>query len=313
MLWASVRARMCACTWMPATYFFVGMSCFFFFFFFFFFFRCLCAYAACKFFFNNFKEKSLSWVHVCLCAQACVPGIFFRGRCFWRMHVYACSHDMHILYGCVHTRGTTMLHTIAPHTCARWASFERQTYFSNFNFVFFMIFIWFGLLLDLFIHEVLLAYSLSSMLLLLFLQLHTKIRASHYLVNIMEEVQFVSSNIEKAFEQSLRMWSDVGGTQHETIYLLIIKWIYFMNSYLECTVLVFFFLIKSENSLMHGLFHNCSFMHKLLIISCTGTCPVCAVNMSVHLMTAFPLKLSVTNSWTACRFLAWIYSWYYEQ
>ena len=50
----------------------------------------------------------------------------------------------------------------------------------------------------------------------------------------------------------------------------------------------FFFLIKSENSLMHGLFHNCSFMHKLLIISCTGTCPVCAVNMSVHLMTAFP-------------------------
>ena len=105
------------------------------------------------------------------------------------------------------------------------------------------------------------------------------------------------------------MWSDVGGTQHETIYLLIIKCIYFMNSYLECTVLVFF-LIKSENSLMHGLFHNCSFMHKLLVISCTGTCPVCAVNMSVHLMTAFPLRLSVTNSWTVCRFLAWIY---YEQ
>ena len=47
---------------------------------------------------------------------------------------------------------------------------------------------------------------------------------------------------------------------------------------------------------MHGLFHNFSFMHKLLIISCTGTCPVCAVNMSVHLMAAFPLKLSVTNS-----------------
>ena len=38
------------------------------------------------------------------------------------------------------------------------------------------------------------------MLLLLFLQLHTK--ASHYLVNIIEaEVQFVSSNMEKAFEQ----------------------------------------------------------------------------------------------------------------
>ena len=30
--------------------------------------------------------------------------------------------------------------------------------------------------------------------------------------------------------------------------------IYFMNSYFECAVLVFF-LIKSENSLMHGLFH----------------------------------------------------------
>ena len=40
-----------------------------------------------------------------------------------------------------------------------------------------------------------------SMLLLSFLQLHTKIQASHNLVNIMEEVQFVSSNIEKAFEQ----------------------------------------------------------------------------------------------------------------
>ena len=183
---------------------------------------------------------------------------------------------------------------------------------SFFFFFFFLIFIWFRLLLDLFIHKVLLVYSLFSMLLLLFLQLHTKIRASHYLVNIMEEVQFVSSNIEKAFEQCPCMWSDVGGTQHETIYLLIIKCIYFMNSYLECTVLVFF-LIKSENSLMHGPIHNCSFMHKLLIISCTGTCPVCAVNMSVHLMTAFPLKLSVTNSWTVCRFLAWIYSWYYEQ
>ena len=66
---------------------------------------------------------------------------------------------------------------------------------------FFFIFIWSRLLLDLFIREVLLVYSLFSMLLLSFLQLHTKIRASHYLVNIMEEVQCVSSNIEKAFEQ----------------------------------------------------------------------------------------------------------------
>ena len=77
-------------------------------------------------------------MYVCLCAHSCVPRIFFRGRCFWRMHVYECSHDMHILYGCVHTHGTTMLHTIAPHTCARWASFERQTYFSIFNFFFFL-------------------------------------------------------------------------------------------------------------------------------------------------------------------------------
>ena len=116
----------------------------------------------------------------------------------------------------------------------------RLTFQFLFSFFFFFISIWFRLLLDLFIHEVLLVYSLFSMLLLSFLQLHTKIRASHYLVNIMEEVQFVSSNIEKAFEQCSCMWSDVGGTQHETIYLLIIKCIYFMNSYLECTVLVFF-------------------------------------------------------------------------
>ena len=77
----------------------------------------------------------------------------------------------------------------------------RLTFPFLISFFFFFLFIWFCLLLDLFIHEVLLVYSLFSMLLLSFLQLHTKIRASHYLVNIMEEVQFVSSNIEKAFEQ----------------------------------------------------------------------------------------------------------------
>ena len=27
-----------------------------------------------------FKGKSLSWVQVCLCAQACVPRIFFKGK-----------------------------------------------------------------------------------------------------------------------------------------------------------------------------------------------------------------------------------------
>ena len=82
-------------------------------------------------------EKALvGCMCVCVHRHACQE-FFFWGRCFWRMHVYACSHDMHILYECVHTRGTTMLHTIAPHSCARWASFERQTYFSIFNFVFF--------------------------------------------------------------------------------------------------------------------------------------------------------------------------------
>ena len=72
-----------------------------------------------------------------VCAGMRATNFFLGGRCFWRMHVYAFSHDMHILYECVHTRGTTMLHTIAPHLCASWASFERQTYFSIFNFVFF--------------------------------------------------------------------------------------------------------------------------------------------------------------------------------
>ena len=77
--------------------FFVGMSCFssssslgF----------CVHMHHVIFFFLIIFKGKSLSWVHVCLCAQACVPRIFFRGRCFWRMHVYACSHDMHIICAC---------------------------------------------------------------------------------------------------------------------------------------------------------------------------------------------------------------------
>ena len=88
------------------------------------------------------------------------------------------------------------------HTRAHAEQVLRSRLTLPFNFVFFfLIFIWFRLLLDLFIHEILLVYSLFSMLLLSFLQLHTKIRASHYLVNNMEEVQFVSSNIEKAFEK----------------------------------------------------------------------------------------------------------------
>ena len=35
---------------------------------------------------------------VCVCRHAGQE--FFLGEgVFWRMHVYACSHDMHILYG----------------------------------------------------------------------------------------------------------------------------------------------------------------------------------------------------------------------
>ena len=217
----------------------------------------------------------------------------------------------HIVWMCAHSWNNYVAYNCSTHVRTLSKFWEADLLFHLFFFFFFFfwcssgfVFCWICLSMRfcLFIH-------FFSMLLLSFLQLHTKIQASHNLVNIMEEVQFVSYKIEKAFEQCSCMWSDVGGTQHETIYLLIMKCIYFMNSYLECTVLVFF-LIKSENSLIHGLFHNCSFMHKLLVILCTGTCPVSAVNMSVHLMTAFPLKLSVTNSWTACRFLAWIY---YEQ
>ena len=143
---------------------------------------------------------------VCVCRHACQVSLFYRKVFFWGMHVYACSHNMHILYGCAHTRGTTILHTIAPHTCARWASQLRGRltfpFLISFSFFFFWIsFIWFRLFLDLFVHEVLLVIHCFSMLLLSFLQLHTKIRASHYLVKIMEaKVQFVSSNIEKAFE-----------------------------------------------------------------------------------------------------------------
>ena len=183
-------------------------------------------------------------MHVCLCAQACVPRIFFRGSCFL---VDACvcmlALHAHIVWMCAHSLNNCIA-IIAPHTCTRWASFERETYFSIFisfflgdihlvsSFVGFVYPWGFACLCTFF-------FNVAS-----FLQLHTKIQAIYYLMNIVEaEVEFVSSNIEKA-EQCWCMWSDVGGTQHETIYLLIIKCVYFMNSYLECAVLVFFYADK---------------------------------------------------------------------
>ena len=90
--------------------------------------------------------------------------------------MYACSHDMHMVYGCVHSPGTTMLHTIAPHLAHAEQVLRGRLTFTFLISVFFLIFIWFRLLLDLFIHEVLLVYSLFSMLLLSFLQLHTNIK-----------------------------------------------------------------------------------------------------------------------------------------
>ena len=161
-------------------------------------------------------------------ADACV--------CMLAWHAY-------IVWMCAHSWNNCVAHNCSTHvrTLSKCWEAERTFPFLISFFFFFLIFIWFRLLLDLFIHEVLLVYSLFSMLLLSFLQLHTKIWASHYLVNIMEEVQFVSSNIEKAFEQCSCMWRNVGCTQHETIYLLIIKCIYFMNSYLARSALFGFF------------------------------------------------------------------------
>ena len=170
---------------------------------------------------------------------------FFRVRYFladacvcmlaWHAHiVWMCAHSWknYNAYNCS---------TIAPHTeqvLRGWLTFP---FLISFFFVC-VSFIWFRLCWICLSMRFCLFIHFFSMLLLSFLQLHTKIQASHYLVNIMEaEAQFVSSNIEKAFEQCSCMWSDVVGTQHETIFLLIIKCIYFMNSYLECAVLGFFF------------------------------------------------------------------------
>ena len=109
-----------------------------------------------------------------------------------------CAHSWnnYVAYNLLHTRAH------AEQVLRGRLTFHFLFSFSAFFFSF--IFIWFRLLLDLFIHEVLLVYSLLSMLLLSFLQLHTKIRASHYLVNIMEEVQFVSSNLLRKLLSNVR-------------------------------------------------------------------------------------------------------------
>ena len=97
MLWASVRARLCACTWMPATFFFVGMSCF----------SSssapslgVCVHMHHVICFLIFKGKSLSWVHVCLCAQACVPRIFLGegafGGCMCMHARMTCTYCMDV-------------------------------------------------------------------------------------------------------------------------------------------------------------------------------------------------------------------------
>ena len=45
---------------------------------------CVCVHMHhVNFFKIVFKGKSLSWVHVCLCAQACVPRIFFSRKVFF--------------------------------------------------------------------------------------------------------------------------------------------------------------------------------------------------------------------------------------
>ena len=153
------------------------------------------------FFLIIFKGKSLSSVHVCLCAQACVPRIFLGegafGGCMCMHARMTCTYCMDVCTLVEQLCCIQLLHTRAH---AEQVLRGRLT-FPFLGSFFFFIFIWCRLLLDLFIHEVLHVYSLFSMVLLSFLQLQTKIRASHYLVNIMEEVQFVSSNIEKAFEQ----------------------------------------------------------------------------------------------------------------
>ena len=84
------------------------------------------------------------------------------------------------------------------------------------------------------------------------------------------------------------------------------KCIYFMNSYLECAVLGFFFCSSLPTLWCSAFSMIALFMHKLLIFSCTGTCPVCAVNMSVHFALHTPWN-SVTSSWTTWLFLAWMY------
>ena len=136
-MWASVRARMCACTWMPATCFSSSPSSF----------LGVCVHMHyVNFFFIIFKGKSLSWVHVCLCAQACVSRIFFRGRCFWRMHVYTCSHDMHILYMdvCTLVEQLCCIQLLHIRAHAEQVLRGRLTFPFLISFFFFFFFFWYS-------------------------------------------------------------------------------------------------------------------------------------------------------------------------
>ena len=144
---------------------------------------------------------------MCVCVRRHACQEFFLGegafgRCMCMHARMTCTYCMDVCTLVEHLCCTQLLHTRAHAEQVLRCRLTFPFLISFlFFFFFFLIFIWFRLLLDLFIHELLLVYSLFSMFLLSFLQLHTKIRARHYLVNIMEEVQFVSSNMEKAFEQ----------------------------------------------------------------------------------------------------------------
>ena len=78
---------------------------------------------------------------VFVCAGMRAKNFFFWEGVFWRMHVYACSHDMHVLYGCAHTRGTTILHTLLQ-TRAHTEQVLRGKL--TFPFLISFLFLWFS-------------------------------------------------------------------------------------------------------------------------------------------------------------------------
>ena len=114
------------------------------------------------FFLIIYKGESLSWVHVCLCAQACVPRIFLGedafGGCMCMHARMTCTYCINVCTLVEQLCCIQLLHTRAH---AEQVLKGRLTFpFLISFFFFFLIFIWFRLLLDLFIHEVLLVYSL---------------------------------------------------------------------------------------------------------------------------------------------------------